>query len=275
MKVMLITGATGTVGGHLVERFHGRYRILAQGRDAVSLSRLRSRHPGIETVCGDLHSAQIAEAVDASRVVLHAAAQRYADIADRHCTQTIDTNVCGTQRLADLATKADVERFVFVSSVDADAPTSVLAMSKYLAERIVLELAGEGCDAQFHICRLGRISAAGDRLHEREAHPDSTRFTYTVEEAGDLIEFALTHAGNGTILIPKMRAERLGDLADMGCRIGTSSATHEIIHITGEIETGHETDLCFILDRHARQKLTTSRLDSSRSGRRMQPRVAA
>ena len=189
MKVMLITGATGTVGGHLVERFRERYRILAQGRDTQNLADLKARHPGIETVRGDLHSPQLAEAVDASQVVIHAAAQRFADIAERHCALTLDANVLATHRLADLATKADVERFLFVSSVEAAIPSSVYAMSKYLAERLVLESSEQGYDTQFHICRLGRITGRG-RSHERDAHPDSTRFVYTVEEAGDLIEFA-------------------------------------------------------------------------------------
>ena len=260
MKVMLITGATGTVGGHLVGRFHERYRILAQGRDAPSLAELRARHPGIETVCGDLHSPQLAQAVEASNVVIHAAAQRYADIAERHCALTLEANVLGTHRLADLSTKAEVERFLFVSSVEAAAPTSVYAMSKYLAERLVLESSEQGYDTRFHVCRLDRISAPGRRPREGDAHPDSTRFVYTVEEAGDLIEFALMYASNGDILVPKMRGARQG------------------IYVTGDIGTGDETDLCFILNRNARRPLAVSHLDSSHSIRPVEAvpcRVAA
>ena len=278
MKVMLITGATGLVGGHLVGRFRERYRILAQGRDAVSLARLRARFPGIETVCGDLHSPALADAVGASELVIHAAAQRYADIAERHCALTLDANVLGTHRLADLATRADVQRFVFVSSVEAGAPASVYGMSKYLAERLVLERAGQGCDTRFHICRLGRIAASHGRpALERDAHPDSTRFVYTVEEAGELIEFALTHSGNGNILIPKMRSARLRDLADEGSFVGTSSAgrIHETVAFGAEIETGYETDLCFVLDRRARGKLTRNRLESRRTTHRERVRAAA
>lgn len=268
MKVMLITGATGTVGSHLVGRFHERYRLLAQGRDAQSLAELRARHPGIETVCGDLHSPQLAEAVHASRVVIHAAAQRYADIAEKHCALTLDTNVQGTHRLADLATRAEVERFVFVSAVEAATPSSVYAMSKYLAERLVLESSEQGYDTQFHICRLGRIGVRGRRPHEGDAHPDSTRFVYTVEEAGDLIEFALQCASNGDVLVPKMRGARMGALAEMGGRgRGTGNPTHETVPVTGEIGTGDETDLCFILNRRARHALAVSHLDSSQSSR--------
>ena len=195
MKVMLITGATGTVGGHLVGRFHGRYRILAQGRDAEGLAALQARHPGVETVCGDLQSPQLAEAVGKSQLVIHAAGQRYADIGETHCALTLDANIGGTQRLADLATRAAVERFVFVSTVEADRPTSVHAMSKFLAERLVLELAEQGYDARFHVCRLARIAAP----HRRDG-------AYTVEDAGDLIEYALLHGGNGDILGPEMPA---------------------------------------------------------------------
>ena len=204
MKVLLITGATGTVGGHLVGRFHGRYRILAQGRDAEGLAALQGRYPGIETVCGDLQSPQLAEAVGESRLVIHAAGQRYAAIGETHCALTLDANIGGTQRLADLATKADVERFVFVSTVEAARPTSVHSMSKYLAERLVLELSEGGYDASFHVCRLARISAPNGL--------DATRSAYTVEDAGDLIEYALHHADNGEVLGPKTRASS-GEIA--------------------------------------------------------------
>ena len=159
MKVMLITGATGTVGGHLVGRFHGRYRILAQGRDAEGLAALQ---PAIRASkpCGGISIPPGSPRRSArAGLVIHAAGQRYADIAESHCALTLDANVGGTHRLADLATRAGVERFVFVSTVEAGRPSSVHAMSKYLAERLVLELSEEGYDARFHVCRLGRISA--------------------------------------------------------------------------------------------------------------------
>jgi UDP-N-acetylglucosamine 4,6-dehydratase len=275
VKVMLITGATGTVGGHLVGRFHGRYRILAQGRDAEGLAGLRVRYPGVETVQGDLHSPRVAEAVHASRLVIHAAGQRYADIAEKHCALTLDANVLATHRLADQATRSGVERFVLVSSTEAGRPTSVHAMSKYLAERLVLELSEQGYDALFSVCRLGRISAPqGRRFPEHEADTDSTRFVYTVEEAGDLIEFALLHGANGDVLIPKMRA-CAGPASERG--------THETVCLTGEIETGRETDLCYVLNRGSRHRLPVSHLDSSRvdparavrQGGPVQPRAAA
>ena len=268
MKAMLITGATGTVGGHLVGRIQGRYRILAQGRDAEGLAALRARHPGIETVRGDLHSPQLAGAVGASQLVIHAAGQRYADIAESHCALTLDANIAGTQRLADLATGAAVERFVFVSTLEAGRPSSVHAMSKYLAERLLLELSEGGYDAQFHVCRLGRISAPHGRAAER-GDGDSTRPVYTVEEAGDLIEFALLHAENGDILIPK---------APSCAGPASSRGKRESVALTGEIETGRETDLCFILNRRARHRLVgnpsdPSRVESARSDR--QVRAAA
>ena len=55
----------------------------------------------------------------------------------------------------------------------------------------------------------------------------------------------------------------------------SGNLTHETMPITGEIETGDETDLCFILNRHARQSLAVSHLDSSHSSRSVECRAAA
>lgn len=85
MKSMLITGATGTVGGELVARYHGRYKLLAQGRDAQVLLKLKARYPSLSIVLGNLQSPRLVEAVRASQVVIHAAAQKYVDLAEHHC----------------------------------------------------------------------------------------------------------------------------------------------------------------------------------------------
>lgn len=195
MKSMLITGATGTVGGELVRRYHGRYRVLAQGRDAVALAGLHDRYPSVRTVEGDLHSRALAEAIGDSEVVIHAAAQKYAGIAERHCAYTLETNLLATARLAALAAEAGVETFLFVSADAAAVPSDVCGMSKYLAERVVLELSGAGHDTRFTVCRLGRLARPG-----APADPDAACTPCSLEEAGDLIGLALDHTGNGDVV---------------------------------------------------------------------------
>ena len=103
MKRMLITGATGSLGTELVGQYCRTYEIYAHGRDADRLLKLRLKYPGIQLVLGDLRCHGLEEAIAGCNVVIHAAAQKYVDLAEKHCYYTVDTNVVCTQELAELA----------------------------------------------------------------------------------------------------------------------------------------------------------------------------
>jgi UDP-N-acetylglucosamine 4,6-dehydratase/5-epimerase len=283
VKTMLITGATGTVGGELVARFYDRFEIHAHGRDAQKLLKLRSRYPSLHLVLGDLRSSRVCEALRASAVVIHAAAQKYVDLAERHCAATLETNVLCTHLLADLACRCGVEQFVLISTDKSSSPAHVYGMSKYLAERLVLELSEGGWGTKFTVCRFGNVFGSNgsvvrlwqDALRRpggkiRVTDPAMTRFMFTVEEAGDLVEYALAEAGNGDVIIPKMRAVQLSDLMALfdgaevqivGLRPGEKM--HETLYIRGEVSTGYETERYYVLNRKATGKLDLGDIDSS------------
>lgn len=189
----------------------------------------------------------------------------------------------GTHRLADLAARAGVEQFLFISTDKASAPSRIYGMSKYLAERLLLELSESGWDTRFIICRFGNIFGSSGSVirlwldalgrNDSKIHVtdlDMTRFMFSVEEAADLIDHALEHGHDGDILIPKMKSVQLRDLVSLfkgvevqvvGKRPGEN--THETLHVKGEINTGHETDSYYVLNRNAAQTVALDRIDSS------------
>jgi nucleoside-diphosphate-sugar epimerase len=122
---VLVTGASGFLGGRLVEMLAERgepVRILARATsDLGHLSHLqRQIVPGdleIQIVRGDLDdAAALAEAVRGVRVVYHCAACS-TDWAPLTTYRT--TNIAGTQNLLDAAVRAGtVERFLHVSTTD-------------------------------------------------------------------------------------------------------------------------------------------------------------
>jgi UDP-N-acetylglucosamine 4,6-dehydratase len=284
---MLITGATGSLGGELVARYYGRYEIYAQGRDAQRLLKLRMRFPAINLVLGDLRCHGLLEAVQASDVVVHAAAQKYVDLAEKHCYYTVDTNVVCTHELADLAARKGVEKFIFVSTDKSSAPTNIYGITKYLAERLLLELADLYAETTFVICRFGNIFGSNgsvvrlwldaSRRGERKIQvtdPEMTRFMFSLDEAATTIDFALAQGRTGDIVIRKMRSVCLKDLINLfhganvqvvGKRPGEK--THETLYVRGEVSTGYETEDYYVLNRRARQTLPMQDLDSSQVGR--------
>src|SRR5262249_9715285 len=283
MKAMLITGATGTLGSELVANYYGRYEIYAQGRDAQKLLKLKMRYPSIHLVLGDLRCHGLEERVRASSVVIHAAAQKYVDLAEQHCYYTVDTNVICTHEIADLAARKGVERFVFISTDKSSAPNNLYGVTKYLAERLVLELSDIYPDTSFVICRFGNIFGSNGSVIQlwldamrrenpslRVTDPDMTRFMFSLEEAAATVDFALNQAGSGDIIIPKMHSVCLRDIIALfqgasvqvvGKRPGEK--THETLYVKGEINTGYETDQYYVLNRNATQVLMMDHIDSS------------
>jgi len=287
VKAMLITGATGSLGSELVAKYYGQYEIYAHGRDAQRLLKLRMRYPRLQLVLGDLRCHALHEAVHCCHVVIHAAAQKYVDLAERHCYYTVDTNVICTHDLADLAARKGVERFVFISTDKSSAPGNVYGISKYLAERLLLELSDLYGETDFVICRFGNIFGSNGSVVQlwldavrrpdpvlRVTDPAMTRFMFSLEEAAAAVDFGLRQARDGDIIIPKMQSICLEDIVALfpearvqvvGLRPGEKM--HETLYVKGEINTGYETDRYYVLNRRSRQVLLVEHIDSSQVGR--------
>ncbi|MCS7016863.1 MAG: polysaccharide biosynthesis protein [Gemmatales bacterium] len=285
-KCVLITGATGSLGGELVARYYPEYQIFAQGRNADKLLRLKMRYPHVEIVLGDLRAPGIRDAVRQSQVVIHTAAQKYVNLAERHCFYTVDTNVNCTFELADLAARQGVERFVFISTDKSSFPTNVYGITKYLAERIILELAEIYPATKFVICRFGNIFGSNGSVVQlwleakrrrqpiQVTDPNMTRFMFSLDDAAETVHFALTQGHSGDIIIPKMKSVCLRDLMELfgdtpieviGRRPGEK--VHETLYIKGEIDTGYETDKYYVLNARAPTRLSLRDLNSAECDR--------
>ncbi len=161
MKPVLVTGATGFVGWHVARQLLERgERVRALVRDPARSAQALAELAGIETVRGDLRDEDsLASAVEGCGTVYHVAAD-YRLWAPRP-EEMYRSNVDGTRSLLAAARKAGVERCVYTSTVGCigmrkgelgseDTPAGLEEMqgpykrSKFLAEEVALEFAGEG-----------------------------------------------------------------------------------------------------------------------------------
>ena len=148
----LVTGATGFVGSHLVER------LLAAGMDVACLMRPSSNPAALAGMAVERRvavledPAALAKAAAGVDYIFHAAGLT----RGRNLAQYMSVNADGTRRLleAALAENADLRRFVYVSSLAAAGPAQSpeppdesatphpsddYGESKLAGERIVLE----------------------------------------------------------------------------------------------------------------------------------------
>jgi len=138
--MILITGATGYIGRHLVSR------LVAQGERPRCLVRNIKRASSIlpagtlEFVQGDTTSpASLETAVQGVDTIVHAAFIT-ADLKQSAGNHYQETNVQGTANLVEAAKKAGVKRIIVISGLGTkpDNPGSYM-QGRYLAEKMVKE----------------------------------------------------------------------------------------------------------------------------------------
>jgi nucleoside-diphosphate-sugar epimerase len=114
LKRILVTGATGLIGGRLVETLaaDGHYVKLLVRRSSV-ISDLRKL--GVELEYGDIRNSESVErAVKDVDVVYHLAAIRGERLLPREMYW--DVNVKGTKNILEVSYKAGIEKFVYCST---------------------------------------------------------------------------------------------------------------------------------------------------------------
>ena len=116
MRLIFITGATGFIGQRLINAVNGEFRVLS-----------RVKHPNYKTIVCDLQSEVIPDqALNNVSTVFHLAGFSH-DLRDASKIADLyyKVNVSATVQLAELAVRAGVKRFVFVSSVKAGGDPSL------------------------------------------------------------------------------------------------------------------------------------------------------
>lgn len=128
----LVSGASGFIGGRLIERLvRDGHEVRCLVRASSDTSRLQGLD--VEIVVGDLRSgASLARAVEGCEEVLHCAAL----VSDWATTEEIvAANVEGTRNLLDASASACVRRFVHLSTTDVYGHPDEVVEETYAATR--------------------------------------------------------------------------------------------------------------------------------------------
>ncbi|MBZ0199091.1 MAG: polysaccharide biosynthesis protein, partial [Ignavibacteriaceae bacterium] len=148
-------------------------------------------------------------------VVFHAAAYKHVPIMEKFPEEAVRVNIIGTHNLAIAAIKYKVSNFVLISTDKAVNPSSVMGVTKRIAEHVVT---GEGIesDSNFVAVRFGNVigsrgSALPIFLNQLKnggpitiTHPDMKRYFMTIPEAVALVLQAAATGNNGDIFVLDM-----------------------------------------------------------------------
>jgi nucleoside-diphosphate-sugar epimerase len=160
MTVLLVTGASGFIGSHLIKRcLKDGYLVRALVRKGNS-SMIRLKRDGVEVIAGDIRDTDaVNKAVNGCDIVFHAAALT----SDWGALQDFtDINVGGTRHVCEAVVRHKVQRLVYISSfecfnhsrferIDEQTPYAIrnqpYADTKIQGSQTVLEYAARGMSA--------------------------------------------------------------------------------------------------------------------------------
>ena len=160
--------------------------------------------------------------------------------------EAIYNNVMGTQLTADVAEKYQTEKFILVSTDKVVRPTSVMGMTKKIAEKYI-QHKGRNSKTQFINVRFGNVLGSNGSvvpLFKKQieqggpvtvTHPKMERYFMLIPEAVQLILQSAALGEGGEIFLLEMGSPvRLMDLAEKMIRLlGYSPNENMEIKITG------------------------------------------
>ena len=242
-KVILITGAAGSIGSEMVRQvavYNPSAMILIDQAETpmhdIRLMMARQFayikcHTIVSSIANKEHMEQIFS-THRPDYVFHAAAYKHVPMMEDNPAIAVQNNIYGTRVIADLAVKYGTKKFVMISTDKAVNPTNVMGCSKRICEiycqslnKAIREGKVKGV-TQFVTTRFGNVLGSNgsvipifkDQIKKggpiTVTHPEIIRFFMLIPEACKLVLEAGTMGKGGEIFVFDMGAPvKIVDLA--------------------------------------------------------------
>lgn len=239
-KRVLIFGGTGSLGKKLIERFLPKGYVSVYSRDEAKHWTIKnefSEHPNAENLdfyVGDIRDrARIVDIIRQVKphTIIIAAALKQVVTCELSPSESVLTNIIGTQNVVSAVNELNqqqLKKVLFVSTDKACSPVNVYGMCKSISERIVSSQASTGLKhVTYLVVRYGNVLESRGSIiplfkYQSEnleyitvTDPEMTRFVMTLDDSVDLIEHALNVGSSGQTWVPKLKAMRIGDVAEI------------------------------------------------------------
>ena len=217
-KIILVTGAAGSIGSEIVRQVL-KYKptkviLLDQSESGIyDLSNellSKNKKYNFEIVIGDVSRKERMENLFKNfkpNIVFHAAAYKHVPLMEVNPSEAVRVNIEGTKILVDLSIKTNVEKFILISTDKAVNPTNVMGASKRISE-MYCQSASKITNTKFITTRFGNVLGSNGSvipLFQKQlenggpitvTHENVTRYFMTIPEACRLVLEA-GHMGEG------------------------------------------------------------------------------
>ena len=242
-KVVMVTGAAGSIGSELCRQLAGfgvkKLVLFDNAETPMHTLRLeleeRFKQLTFVPIIGDVRQVErldFAFRTHRPQVVFHAAAYKHVPLMEENPCEAVLVNVYGSRNVADKCIEYEVEKMVMISTDKAVNPTNVMGCTKRLAEIYVQSL-GKAIEAgsvagktKFVTTRFGNVLGSNGSVIPRfreqierggpvtVTDPKITRYFMTIPEACRLVMEAATLPTENRICVFDMgQPVKIDDLA--------------------------------------------------------------
>jgi UDP-N-acetylglucosamine 4,6-dehydratase len=273
-RTILLTGGTGSFGHHFTRTALSQWNpktIRIFSRDELKQSEMQRSFDDdrLRFLIGDVRDHErLRRAVDGVDIVIHAAAMKQVPACEYNPFEAVQTNILGTQNVAEACIEAGIPRAVALSTDKAVSPASLYGATKLCAEKLFVQAnvyAGPS-DVRLSCVRYGNV--VGSRgsvvpLFRNQAESGEltvtdkrmTRFWITLDQAVQLVADCVATMAGGEVFIPKIPSTRVVDLAEAiapgvsirytGIRPGEK--LHEVLITSDEARHTFDLDWCYVV----------------------------
>ncbi len=243
-KVILITGAAGSIGSELSRQmmlYNPTRAILLDNNESGLhdlITELHAKYPAVDLVAvlADITQRSTLRSIydkHHPQIVFHAAAYKHVPMLEYYPREALRVNIGGTRNVAELAREFAVERFVLISTDKAVNPTSIMGATKRACE-LMLHALSEQKDSRtlFASVRFGNVLGSRGSVvptFNRQiesggpvtvTHQEMTRYFMSIPEAVNLIiHAACLTKGNDIYVLRMGEVVRIVELAERMIRL--------------------------------------------------------
>jgi len=229
-KTVLVTGGAGSIGSELVKKLLTypveSVRVLDINEHSLfTLSRAIADQRLRPLLGSILDQERIEMAGNNADIVFHVAAIKNIEISEYNPIETIDVNIMGTVNMIKMARRNKPKKFILVSTDKAAEPRTLYGSTKQLAERLTTWAGIYLKPTKFSAVRFGNVIESRGNVFEvwdeelknkkplSITDPLMKRYFFHRDTAVDFILKCLTLTNNGEIFVPKMKLEKVKNLA--------------------------------------------------------------
>jgi UDP-N-acetylglucosamine 4,6-dehydratase/5-epimerase len=249
-RILLVTGGTGSFGravlNHALRTDISEIRVFSRDEKKQEDLRRELSSERVKFYIGDVRDFDsIGEAMHGVDYVFSAAALKQVPSCEFYPMEAVKTNILGADNVLRAAQACRVSRVVVLSTDKAVSPINAMGISKAMMEKVMVARSRglSADDPVFCGTRYGNVMGsrgsviplfigqirAGQAITITE--PTMTRFMMSIEEAVDLVLYALQHGRQGDIFVQKAPAATIEVLATALKRIFRSEVPVRVLGI--------------------------------------------